>query len=72
MVRHLGVHAGPSAHATPTGSSRRSGTSPSSSYRVLFVLVRNLYGIELYHDSRIGRRLKVSHISTASPCTVRR
>jgi serine O-acetyltransferase len=32
-------------------------------YRVLNVLVRNTYGIELYHTTRIGRRLRIAHQS---------
>jgi serine acetyltransferase len=30
-------------------------------YRVLFVLVRNFYGIELYHTTALGRRIRISH-----------
>lgn len=30
-------------------------------YRIAFVLIRNFYGIEIYHDTPIGRRLLIGH-----------
>ena len=33
----------------------------SALYKMLFVLIRNIYGIEIPRETRIGRRLRIAH-----------